>query len=50
MRKITFRVDEELYTQIIKTIEKEEEMNMSSLVRLAVKEYLERRQQKNEDL
>lgn len=42
MRKITFTMDEELYTQIIETA-KEEERNMSSLVRLAIKEYLERR-------
>ena len=49
MRKITFTMDEELYTQIIETA-KEEERNMSSLVRLAIKEYLERKQQKNEDL
>ena len=47
MRKITFTMDEELYTQIIETA-KEEERNMSSLVRLAIKEYLERRQQKDE--
>lgn len=45
MRKITFTMDEELYTQIIETA-KEEERNMSSLVRLAIKEYLERKQQK----
>ena len=49
MRKITFTMDEELYTQIIETA-KEEERNMSSLVRLAIKEYLERKQQKNENL
>lgn len=49
MRKITFTMDEELYTQIIETA-KEEERNMSSLVRLAIKEYLERKQQKDEDL
>jgi predicted DNA-binding ribbon-helix-helix protein len=42
-------MDEELYTQIIETA-KEEERNMSSLVRLAIKEYLERKQQKDENL
>ncbi len=49
MQKITFRVDEELYAQIIEIVQKEER-NMSSLVRLAIKEYLERKQQKDEDL
>ena len=42
MKSITFRLEDELYDKIIETA-KQEERNISNLMRLAVKEYLQKK-------